>query len=169
MILTGSAIDAARTKNEITIYPYRKEDLNPNSYNYRLGETIVSLGDEGEPLDTIAIERSGIILEPKKVYLGVTEEIIGSEKYVMLLLGRSSIGRLGLFLNITADLGHLGSCSRWTLELRSIQRLRVYPGMKIGQVSFWVTNASTNHYRGLYHGDSAPIANRDTQTARRFE
>ena len=74
-----------------------------------------------------------------------------------LLLGRSSIGRLGIFLNVTADLGHIGSCSHWTLEITVVQPVRIYPGTKIGQVSFWVTDHYSPHrYGGT---DTAKISN----------
>ena len=104
----------------------------------------------------------GYLLRPGRVYLGATQEVIGSERYVTLLLGRSSIGRLGIFLNVTADLGHLGSCSRWTLELTAVQPVRIYPRMKIGQVSFWLTDGESSfRYAGRYHRDREPIPNRD--------
>ena len=65
------------------------------------------------------------------------------------LIGRSSVGRLGLFLQITADLGHLGKAHCWTLELKVVQSLIVYPHMKIGQVSFWQVTGGNNKCRSL--------------------
>ena len=53
------------------------------------------------------------------------------------------MGRLGLFLQITAPLGHLGTYHNWTLELKVVQPLKVYPLMKIGQVTFWKTKGKT--------------------------
>src|SRR5262249_42758117 len=94
--------------------------------------------------------------QPGMLYLGATHERIGSRQYVMTLLGRSSIGRLGIFLNITADLGHLGSESCWTLEIRVVQAVRVYPRMKIGQVAFWLVEGEGRHYRGRYYDDDLP-------------
>lgn len=52
------------------------------------------------------------------------------------------MGRLGLFLQVSADLGHTTSCHRWTLEMVAARTIRVYPHMVIGQVSFW-RNAGT--------------------------
>ena len=66
------------------------------------------------------------------------------------LIGRSSVGRLGLFLQITADLGQLGAKHSWTLELKVVQPLIVYPMMKIGQVSFWVPEGEFSDYDGKY-------------------
>jgi dCTP deaminase len=143
MILTGQAISDAVQDGTIAIEPFDRSLLNPNSYNYRLGNELLVL-DEDE-LDIrqqptahrIIIDESGYVLQPHTLYLGHTSESIGSDIYVPSLIGRSSMGRLGLFLQITADLGHIGTGHRWTLELAVVQPLRVYSGMRIGQVSFW--------------------------------
>ncbi len=162
MILTGPAIQSAVKNGDVFVEPYDKTDLNPNSYNYHLADSLLVLGLGGKSSRKILLPPIGYVLKPGKVYLGATLERIGSDRYVMLLLGRSSIGRLGIFLNFTADLGHLGSCSHWTLELTVVQPVRVYPGMKIGQVSFWLTDDKSSHrYRGRYHRDSRPVGNRD--------
>jgi dCTP deaminase len=82
-------------------------------------------------------------------------EEIGSDYYVTSLIGRSSVGRLGIFLQITADLGHLGAKHCWTLELKVVQPVICYPRMKIGQVSFWCVEGETEHlYQGKYAGYS---------------
>lgn len=47
------------------------------------------------------------------------------------------MGRLGLFLQISANLGHQTIFHNWTLEIRSCIPLRVFPHQVIGQVSFW--------------------------------
>jgi dCTP deaminase len=169
MILTGPAIKSAVEKGGIAIEPFDESQLNPNSYNYHLADQLLVLGRVGKPVRRVQLHSNGFVLRPHKVYLGATMEIIGSDRYVTLLLGRSSVGRLGIFLNVTADLGHLGSCSHWTLELTVVQPVRVYPGMKIGQVSFWFTdNGSSSHlYNGRYHHDSRPVANRDRNITRK--
>jgi dCTP deaminase len=168
MILTGPGILSAFKKGDVYIEPFDSADLNPNSYNYHLANSLVILGTGGKPVRNISLPPRGYVLRPGKVYLGATLERIGSDRYVTLLLGRSSIGRLGIFLNVTADLGHLGSCSHWTLELTVVQPVRVYPGMKIGQVSFWLTDENSSHrYTGRYHRDSKPVGNRD-QTINRM-
>ncbi len=85
----------------------------------------------------IIIDEKGYVLQPNKLYLAATLEKIGSDKYVTHLIGRSSLGRLGLFLQITAPLGHAGCYHNWTLELKVVEPLRIYPNMVIGQVTFW--------------------------------
>lgn len=54
----------------------------------------------------------------------------------MSLIGRSSTGRLGLFLQVSADLGHTGAEHKWTLELVAAKPIKIYPNMIIGQISF---------------------------------
>lgn len=144
MILTGSEIIKQVKKGRITISPFREDFVNPNSYNYRLGDMLQIVQDsiidskENIHTETIKIPEDGYILKPGILYLGHTLETIGSDRYVTSLIGRSSVGRLGMFLQITADLGQLGNAHKWTLEIKVTQPLKVYPGVRIGQVSFWL-------------------------------
>lgn len=165
MILTGQAIARAVEQGDIEIEPYGPERLNPNSYNYRLGPEVIEVTSAApyETGEAFTIPESGLILYPHRLYLAATAEIIGSRRYVTTLLGRSSIGRLGLFLNVSADLGHAGSRSRWTLELAVVQPLRVYSGMVVGQVAFWHQDGGPTAYRGRYHEDVQPQGSRDLE------
>lgn len=166
MILTGSAIRAAVDQGRITIDPYLPAHTNPNSHGYRLGETLkvftrVPVDPRTSPATkTIQIPRRGYVLRPGRVYLGHTMERIGSEHFVTSLIGRSSVGRLGLFLQISADLAQLGAVHQWTLEMVATQRVRVYAGMVVGQVSFWSTMGAAMPYRGYYGGlsEASPYA-----------
>ena len=156
MILTGKAIARAVEAGTVQIQPFRPDQVNPNSYNFRLGKNLIcpalTSGDQQE----FIIPDHGLVLLPGIVYLGATEELIGSREYAMTLLGRSSLGRLGLFVNITADLGHIGSCSHWTLELTVVQPLRIYPSMLLGQVTFWAVQGHVSPYRGRYSRQRTP-------------
>lgn len=142
MILTREEIKRRVRKKQIKIAPFEEALLNPNSYNYRLGDELLEFNNvldaktESKPTK-IVLTQDGYILKPNKLYLAYTFEEIGSPKFVTQLIGRSSIGRLGLFLQVTAPLGHVGTCHHWTLELKVVQPLKVYPKMKIGQVTFW--------------------------------
>ena len=119
MILSGQEIIKEVKNKNIIIEPFEQKNINPNSYNYKLGNQykIVSIDetldyknrsiDENNPLSYIS--EKGLLIEPGKIYLATTYEIIGSHKFVTLLIGRSSVGRLGLFLEISADLGNLGT------------------------------------------------------------
>lgn len=156
MILTGNEIIKQVQKGNITILPFKPEMVNPNSYNYRLGDTLLEIIDcpidskEKQQARLIKITDEGFVLQPRHLYLSRTLEKIGSTGFVVNLIGRSSIGRLGLFLQITADLGHTGKSHSWTLELKVVQPLRVYKGMIIGQVSFWKVSGTVSYYTGNY-------------------
>ena len=162
MILTRSEIEHRVATGEITIDPFNISQMNPNSYNYRLGREIaevdreVSLGAYDIPAPLKSIPNDGILLEPGRLYLSTTQEAIGSRAYVTSLIGRSSVGRLGLFVQLTADLGHLGEAHCWTLELTCVQPIRIYAGMLIGQVSFWQTKGTPTYYDGPYTQYSVP-------------
>ena len=159
MILSGIKIKEKIKKNNISIEPYNDNLLNPNSYNYRLADVIYEITDsvidpvKKTNIRKIKISDEGYILKPNKLYLGSTYEKIGSSKYVTQLIGRSSVGRLGLFLQVTAPLGHIGCNHCWTLELRVVQPLKIYPMMKIGQVTFWSIfgDNSLNYSSGKYN------------------
>lgn len=143
MILSGIKILEEVNLGNISISPFDKNMLNPNSYNYHLGDTILEI--EERVIDSkkktdfkkIRIPEEGYVLRPNKLYLASTKEKIGSSKYVTQLIGRSSTGRLGLFLQVTAPLGNVGCNHCWTLELRVVMPLKIYPNMRIGQVTFW--------------------------------
>jgi len=157
MILTGPEICREVGRGRIAISPFTETQINPNSYNYRLGPHLLRIDDsgeqEGEPLD---LRIGHIVLLPGKVYLGHTLEVIGSKYYVTMLNGRSSVGRLGMFLNLSADIGHLGPAHQWTLEIKVIQPLRIYLHMKVGQATFWTPFGEITEYLGEYARRNEP-------------
>ena len=157
MILTNLEILKQVKKKNILIEPFDEKFLNPNSYNYRLDYELLefdgNLDAKQECVSKkIILTEDGYILQPNKLYLASTKETIGSKKYLTQLIGRSSIGRLGLFLQITAPIGHIGTNHKWTLELKVVEPLKVYPLMKIGQVTFWKIKGSKkiNYNTGEY-------------------
>src|SRR5262249_35773368 len=112
MILTGPMIETEVVSRRITIDPFCPEAVNPNSYNYRLGEMLKEYDQERRAFREVTLPEEGFELRPGCMYLGHTAEVIGSSAYAMSLIGRSSMGRLGLFLQVSADLGHTASCHR---------------------------------------------------------
>lgn len=153
MILTGSKIKEEISAGKIVIKPFSDDQVNPNSYNYRLGLSIKvfdAFDGKKATFKELEIPEEGYILEPGKMYLATTEEVIGSSKYAMSLIGRSSMGRYGLFLQVSANLGHTTSEHKWTLEIVAAIPIKVYPGMIIGQVSFWKNDGSIKKYEGRY-------------------
>lgn len=164
MILSGLKIKEEVKDGKIFIEPFEDKLMNPNSYNYRLGYELLEIDEEiidskrKTKSKLIELTDEGYVLKPHKLYLGSTFESIGSSCYVTQLIGRSSIGRLGLFLQVTAPLGHVGCNHHWTLELKAVQPLRIYPGMRIGQVTFWKIfgNNDKTYIKGKYNNYSKP-------------
>lgn len=162
MILTGDEILIEREKGHLTLEPFSAHQINPNSYNYRLAPQIkIFMGDVLDPSEpgewqSFWIPEEGYILEPHKLYLGSTVEEIGSSYFVASLIGRSSLGRLGMFLQASADLGNLGATHCWTLEIKAVQKLKIYPYMFAGQVSFWKPKGEVRLYSGVYDEFSGP-------------
>src|SRR3990167_5116795 len=104
MILTGSKIKEEIVRGTIKISPFSEEQVNPNSYNYRLGPILKvykSFDGEKSSFEEILISEEGYVLHPGQMYLGHTKETIGSSTYAMSLIGRSSVGRYGLFLQVS--------------------------------------------------------------------
>jgi dCTP deaminase len=166
VILTGPEITAAVNDHRLQITPFDLNQVNPNSYNVRLGPTLLTYTSsvldacDRNPTTSIEIDESGFVLQPGELYLGHTLEHVGSDQFVPLLFGRSSVGRLGLFVEITAPIGDLGFHGQWTLMLSPIRPLRVYPGMKIAQIMFFVAAGAVDLYSGKYQAATGPQASR---------
>ena len=160
MILTGCAIAQAVADQSIIIDPYEPANLNPNSYNYRLGPELYETQHctDGSVLHVpVKVDNGRVLLRRRQLYLGHTLERIGSDHFVTSLIGRSSIGRLGLFVQLSADLGHQGAVHRWTLELFPAIDIVLYPGQVLGQVSFWCPAGVNLPYFGLYGNFDRPM------------
>lgn len=141
MILSGKEIKNKLGK-EIIIEPFDEKRINPNSYNLRLNnellvydESILDMKKENK-VKKIVIPPEGIVLEPNKLYLGRTVEYTKTDKYVPMLEGRSSVGRLGLFIHVTAGFGDVGFNGYWTLEIHCIQPIRIYANVDICQIYY---------------------------------
>ena len=141
MILSGKEIKNKLGK-EIVIEPFSEKQLNPNSYNLRLhnellvyDETILDMKKQNK-VKKMIIPEEGLVLEPGKLYLGRTLEYTGTEKYVPMLEGRSSVGRLGLFIHVTAGFGDVGFRGYWTLEIFCVQPIRIYSGVELCQIYY---------------------------------
>lgn len=84
----------------------------------------------------VAIPPSGILLVPGVLYLGSTFEYTETHRHVPYLDGRSSVGRLGVSIHVTAGRGDVGFCNHWTMEIWVVQPVRVYPNVRIGQLTY---------------------------------
>lgn len=141
MILSGLEIRRLMG-NHIIIDPYREDRLNPNSYNLTLHNELAVYEEDildmrqRPTLKTIPIPHDGIVLQPGTLYLGRTTEYTETHGFVPMLEGRSSVGRLGLFVHVTAGFGDVGFCGYWTLEITPIQPIRIYAGAEICQIFY---------------------------------
>lgn len=166
MILTGSKIKEKVLSKQIIIEPFSPDQINPNSYDFRLGKTLKIYKNllidpkKENQTETIEIPREGYVLQPSILYLGHTAEVMGSNFYVPIIRGRSSIGRIGLFVHITADLIDIGSINQWTLQMHCVQPIRIYSEMLIGQVTFWTVKGEIIPYQGKYQGSRGPTASK---------
>ncbi|MFY9176769.1 MAG: dCTP deaminase [Caldicoprobacterales bacterium] len=160
MILSGKEIKK-RLGKEIIIEPFNERQLNPNSYNLRLYNELLVY--ENHLLDMkkenkakkIIIPKDGLILEPGKLYLGRTVEYTKTDKLVPMLEGRSSIGRLGLFIHVTAGFGDVGFSGYWTLEMFCIQPIKIYPEVEVCQIYYHVIQGDYDKYSsGKYQNNT---------------
>ncbi len=152
MILSGLEI-ARNIDKQIFIDPYDPARLNPNSYNLRLHNELVVY--DANVLDmrsenkshTMVIPEEGLLLEPNKLYLGRTMEYTKTLSHVPMLEGRSSVGRLGMFIHVTAGFGDVGFEGYWTLEIFVIQPLKIYPGVEICQIYYHTLEGDYTTYK----------------------
>lgn len=161
MILSGKEI-AKKLNKEIFIDPYQPSQLNPNSYNLRLHHELLvyeeDILDMKKPnrFKQIIIPEEGLVLEKDKLYLGRTIEYTRTENYVPMLEGRSSVGRLGLFIHVTAGFGDIGFAGYWTLEIFCVQPIRIYAGVEICQIYYHSIEGEYEKYKsGKYQNNQS--------------
>lgn len=176
MILTGPEIHARVKTGEVDIFPFDPELLSPNSYDFHLSNDIGWYTDEvldcaqENPFEWHTIPPEGMVLSPDRIYLASTAERIGSDHVVPIIRARSSVARLGVFIHVTADLIDIGSHGRLTLQLHAVQPVRIYPRLRIGQVTFWTVKGAIVLYDGKYQGTERPMpsqAHRDFKDGER--
>lgn len=141
MILSGKEI-LKHIGKEIVIEPFDETRLNPNSYNLTLANELLVYQNRvldmkiPNPAEKIMIPEDGLLLEPNRLYLGRTNEFTKTDRFVPMLEGRSSTGRLGLFIHVTAGFGDVGFAGYWTLEIFCVQPIRIYPNVEICQIYY---------------------------------
>lgn len=161
MILSGREIKN-RVGREIVIEPFNEKQLNPNSYNLRLHNELLVYDEEvldmkkPNKVKKIIIPEEGLVLEPGKLYLGRTIEYTATDKYVPMLEGRSSIGRLGLFIHVTAGFGDVGFKGYWTLEIFCVQPIRIYSEVELCQIYYHRVEGDYDKYNsGKYQNNES--------------
>jgi dCTP deaminase len=186
MVLTGPEIIRQVEAGTIHIAPFNAANVGPNSYDvslnakllvYDLGPGPDSQGvldmKRNNPTRALTIPEDGLVLEPGTLYIGCTNETATSRAFVPMFEGRSSIGRLGINTHITAGFGDVGwgylpddqgslvcQYPTWTLEIEVVHPIRVYPGVRIGQVYFIRPEGTLSFYKGKYTAQKEPQASR---------
>ena len=160
MILSGLSIKQ-HIGREIIIEPFDESRLNPNSYNLSLHNELLTYTSESldmrhaTPTQKILIPPEGFVLNPGKLYLGRTSEYTRTENFIPMLEGRSSIGRLGICIHVTAGFGDVGFAGYWTLELFCVQPVRIYAGVQIAQIYYHTISEPYEPYtNGKYQNNN---------------
>lgn len=152
MILSGHEIKRQLGTN-IVITPFDELKLNPNSYNLSLHDELLVYEEvvldmrKSNRVQRVKIPQEGLVLTPNQLYLGRTIERTETHNYVPMIEGRSSIGRLGLFVHVTAGFGDVGFCGYWTLEMFAVQPIKIYPGVSICQLFSTKSQATSLNIR----------------------
>jgi len=181
VILSDASVRQAIAAGRIVIDPFDDAAIQPSSVDVRVDSlfrvfrnhtagVIDVKSDMTELTELIDIPRDGVfMLHPGEFVLGSTLETIGvPDDLVARIEGKSSLGRLGLLIHSTAGFIDAGFFGHITLELANVASLpiTIYPGMKIGQVSFMrMTSAAEHPYgRGAkgskYQGQRGPTPSR---------
>lgn len=101
--------------------------------------------------EDIKIPEEGYVLLPGTLYLGETVEYTETTGYVPKIDGRSTTGRLGIVIHLTAGFGDNGFKGKWTLEITVTHPVIVYPNMEIGQLYYEEIQGDTlMKYEGKY-------------------
>lgn len=163
-VLLGTEIIEEYNNGKIIISPFKKDNVGPNSLDVTLSNKLVTyipvelvyretldsyiVSPLDDPLGTILdmakenkfyeieIPDEGVILVPGILYLGMTNEKAGSDHFIPMYEGRSSLARLGIQSHLSAGFGDICFKSNWTLEISVIHPTKIYHSSRIGQVYF---------------------------------
>ncbi|MBL8827286.1 MAG: dCTP deaminase, partial [Planctomycetaceae bacterium] len=143
---------------------------NPNSYNLTLHNELLTYEEvvldmrKANRTRRIEIPPEGLVLSPNQLYLARTVERTETHNFVPMIEGRSSIGRLGLFVHVTAGFGDVGFCGYWTLEMFAVQPVRIYAGVSICQIFYHQILGAVDEYKSNKYQN-----NRDIQPSLLFK
>lgn len=143
MILSDKTILKEIENGNIVISPLVEKHVNPNSVDltlapdFKIYESGILDPRKPNPVKELVIPEEGYVLEPGQVYLYAVNERIGVKGNIRAKVeGKSSLGRLGLFIHVTAGFIDTGFEGSLVLELVATRPVIVYPNMKICQIEF---------------------------------
>jgi len=181
MILSDRTIREELAAGRIVIDPVSDADIQPSSVDLHIDRyfrvfrnhsmRVIDVKENQEELTELVEigEDDAFILHPGEFVLGSTHERVSlPDDLVARLEGKSSLGRLGLLIHSTAGFVDAGWDGHLTLELSNVANLPItlYPGMKIGQISFlrMTTPAETPYgsskVGSKYQGQRGPTPSR---------
>jgi len=181
VILSDKTIGEGLASGRIVIDPLDPAGIQPSSVDLRLDHRFLVFRNYTMPLIDVRADLSDLtdsveaseddpfILHPGEFVLGSTlERVALPDDLVARLEGKSSLGRLGLLIHSTAGFVDAGWDGQLTLELSNVASLPItlYPGMKIGQISFMqMTTPADNPYGSAavgskYQGQQGPRPSR---------
>ncbi len=181
MILSDRDIRDAISSDRIGIEPFDERDVQPSSVDLHVDRFFRTFHNARHPYidvkkpmedltELVEVQDSEpFILHPGEFVLGSTAEYVRlPTDLVARLEGKSSLGRLGLLIHSTAGYVDPGFQGHLTLELSNVANLpiTIYPGMKIGQISFFrLTSDAENPYGSSkvgskYQGQRGPTPSR---------
>jgi dCTP deaminase len=181
MVFSDQTIREAISDGRMAITPFDDSLIQPSSVDLRVGSHFRVFRNNRHPFIDVRVPMEGLtelvqasdeapfILHPGEFVLGTTlERVRVGVDMVARLEGKSSLGRLGLLIHSTAGFIDPGFDGNITLELSNVATLpiTIYPGMKIGQISFLqMTTAATRPYgsdalSSKYQGQVEPTESR---------
>ena len=188
MILSGPEILRQIDLGNIRIDPFNPNRVNPASFDLTLGDAVavydaVVVMQDKDPVNgwalglkpnaildmakpqavrTFKMSSKGWLLRPGIGYLMHTAETVCTQKYVPVLDGKSSVGRMFVKVHETAGYGDPNFDGQYTLEITSVHPVIVYPGMRIAQIRFHAMEGTSCLYDGNYKGENAkgPVPSR---------
>ena len=181
VILSDVTIREAIAEGRIVIDPMMDGAIQPSSVDLRIDRFFRVFRNDTTPYidpkqpqedltELVEVqEDNAFILHPGEFVLASTlERVAVATDMVGRLEGKSSLGRLGLLIHSTAGFVDAGWDGHLTLELSNVANLPIalYPGMKIGQISFLQMTTAAEHPYGStstgskYQGQGGPTPSR---------
>lgn len=149
-ILYKNELQLEKNINKLGLYPNIESAVLPPLDMHKENETI-----------EFEIPEEGLVLQPGVLYIGRTVERTWTDKYIPMINGRSSGGRLGISIHICAGFGDIGFDGTWTLEITCVEPVRIYPNSEIAQVCFFKPYGKVKDlYRGRYYQQEDATASR---------
>lgn len=164
MFLADNDIVKALKKGEITLEPFNESQLQPVSYDIRLGNKFI----ENDASNTHFVDPSRkiyakttekevaddeeFVLHPGISVLGISKEYFGSDTYLIQIGGKSSLARVGLMVHNTAGIINPGHFLNVTFEMTNQSNVPIIlrPGMEIAQITFsMISSPPDRNYKNV--------------------